>query len=86
MAAEYATHNLIPTPASHAAAITPSDDADLTFATRAIYVGTTGDLTVILRDDTAPVTLKSAAVGYHPIQARRVMATDTTATNLVALY
>lgn len=72
-------------PAEKAAAITPNDGADLAATTRAIYVGTAGDLAVILVDDANAVTFANVPVGIIPIRARRVLATGTTASDLVAL-
>lgn len=73
-------------PALNFAAITPSDATDLTAATRAIYVGVGGDVVAVTRDGTA-VTFKNAAAGSTiNIRARRVNSTNTTATNLVALW
>lgn len=52
--------------------------------TRAIYVGGSGDLTVVFNDD-VEITFVGAAAGYHPLQVKEVKAA-TTATNLVALF
>ena len=53
-----------------------------------LYVGTTGNLTVKMAGDTSrnDVLIKSAAVGYHPLQVIRVKATGTTADDIVALW
>lgn len=71
-------------------AVIPSDSADLANgATRSLYVGGAGDVTVVMGEDTTatPVTFKAVPVGtLLPIQVSRVRATLTTATNLVALY
>lgn len=68
-------------------AITPNDDTDVAQVTRAIYVGTGGDLTVILADDSNPVTFKNVPGGTMlPIRVDRVRATATTASNLLGLY
>jgi hypothetical protein len=72
-----------PTPS--AVAVEPSDTADLAKIAR-IYIGTAGDLTVILANDTAPVTYVGAQTGYHPLLVKRVMHTGTTATNIVACF
>jgi hypothetical protein len=77
-------------PFSDATAITPSDSADLLYPSRAIYVGGAGDITVVMFDEpsgaTPTVTFKAVPVGITLLVcARRVMATATTATNLVAL-
>lgn len=72
-------------PVSNLFAIVPSDVTVFTQATRGIYVGTTGDLVVMGVNDTAAVTLKTAAVGWHPIRAKQVMAA-TTAGNVVGGY
>ena len=71
-------------------AVSPSDSADLpNGACRYIYVGGTGDISVIMGEDitNTPVVFKAVPVGtLLAIQASRVRATLTTATNLVALY
>jgi hypothetical protein len=66
--------------------ITPSDSTILpTGGANLIYVGVTGDLTVLGANDTDPVTFKSVPVGWfkmrYPVQ--KVMATGTTASQLV---
>lgn len=72
-------------PAGRFAAVTPSDGVDLAQVSRALFVGVAGDLAVIgAGGDT--VTFAHAPVGYHPIRVARVLATGTTATNIVALW
>lgn len=74
-------------PATHAAAVTPADGADLVPIARGIYIGQAGDLAVILDDDSAPVTFVGLAVGVvHPLRAKRVLDTGTTADNIVAVW
>ena len=53
-----------------------------------LYVGTTGNLNLRMAGGTIrnDVLIKSAAVGYHPLQVIRVMATSTTADDIVALW
>jgi len=69
------------------AAITPSDTVDLSRVTRGIYVGVSGDVAIIGEKDNAAVTFKNAAAGsILPVRAKRVMSTNTTATNLVSLF
>ncbi len=53
--------------------------------TRAIYVGTQGDLPITFGDGTS-VTLANAAAGYHPVQVISVGGTGLTAENIVALF
>lgn len=73
-------------PATRGYAITPGDGTDLSFATRAVWVGGAGDLTVtLLGGDT--VTLSAIPAGtLIPIRAKQVAATGTTATLIVGLY
>ena len=72
-------------PASEAEAITPDDQTDLPWATRALYLGTTGNVRVtMLSGDTVDFTQLQAGIMY-PLRIRRVLATGTDATNLVAL-
>lgn len=73
-------------PTSSAFVITADDDNDLPYPIRAVYVGTGGDLTVILQDDTAEVTLANVLGGSClPLQIKRVLATGTAASDLVGL-
>lgn len=53
---------------------------------RGIYVGVSGDVNVLLVGDIAPVIWKSVPIGIMPVSATRVYATNTGATNLIALY
>jgi hypothetical protein len=73
-------------PVAQGAAITPNDSTDLTRFCRAIYVGGSGNLKVtLLRGDV--VTFTDLASGIiHPIQAKRIWSTGTTATNILAFY
>lgn len=68
-------------------AVSPSDSTDLTTYARALYIGVTGDVKVILADDldSNPVTFKAHPVGYLPAVVRRVYQNGTTATNILAL-
>ena len=73
---------------SKAVAVTPSDSTDLDPYPKALYVGVTGDVVVLPAEnaDGATVTIKAHPVGYIPGRIRRVYATNTTATNILALY
>jgi hypothetical protein len=73
-------------PANHAVAIAPSDTVDLTSPARSIYVGTTGNLTVVMYPSREVVSFLTVPVGVLPIQVARVNATGTSAANLVALW
>lgn len=68
-------------------AITKSDDTDLTTSKiRALWVGTGGNVAVIALNDTAAVTITNVSDGtLLPIMVTKVMATNTTASNIVGL-
>lgn len=73
-------------PYTHLEAVTPSDTVALTGGMcRALYIGVAGDVTVLAEDDTTAVLLKACPVGLIAIRAKRVNATGTAATNIVAL-
>lgn len=73
-------------PATHAFAITPDNSTAITFATRAIYVGTGGDITLRGANSPADVLLKAVPTGsVLPIRTKYVRATGTTAADLVGL-
>lgn len=83
-------------PVENGYAVTPSDSVDLTFTntdgntvtftTRGIYLGASGDLKVDLeRGGTVTFTGLSAGV-IHPVAAKRIYATGTTATSILGLF
>lgn len=75
------------TGSAHALApVTPDDVTELPRGVaRGVYVGGAGDL-VIEDGAGAVVTIVSGDHQYHPVIARRVLATGTTATAILALY
>jgi hypothetical protein len=69
--------------ATGAAAITPNDSTVVDF--NGIYVGGAGNLAVTLLDG-SEVTLTAVIVGtIYPLRVTKVLATGTTATNLIGL-
>lgn len=74
-------------PAVSAASVTPNDSTDLAFTpTRALWVGGAGNINVDMADGTTVLFSGLAAGTLLPIQVKRVRATTTTATLIVALY
>jgi hypothetical protein len=73
-------------PAENALAVTPDDGTNLGYYSRALYVGGAGNLKI----DTvggSTVTFVSVPAGtVLPVRAKKVHATGTTATNIVALW
>lgn len=74
------------TPCAFAAAVTPDDVNELGNVTRALYVGVTGDVTVVMAGKGTAVLFKAMPVGLYVMRVRQVKAGGTTATNLVALW
>ncbi len=74
-------------PASKLVAITKSDATDLTDnKIKALWVGGAGDVAVIAINDSAAVTLVGVQAGtILPVMVKKVMSTNTTATNIVGL-
>lgn len=79
---------MIPTaaPATGAAAITPSNDANLATETRALLVGVAGNVRVTTKDGDDVVLTGLLAGNVYPICVVKVWATSTTATNIVGLW
>lgn len=68
------------------AAVTPSDSTILK-PTRALWVGGAGDVAITMAGDGSVLTLVGVPAGsILPVQATKVMSTNTSATNIVALY
>ena len=55
-------------------------------ATRGLYVGVSGDIACRLLGDDTDVLIKAAPVGVLPLRFEYVRTTNTTATNMLALY
>ena len=73
-------------PGRNAAAVTPSDVADLPNTARAIYVGGGGAVALTTANgDTVTFTGLSAGQ-LLPVTAERIFATGTTATSIVAIW
>ena len=68
-------------------AVTPGDSTDIDF--QALYIGVAGDVAISSGDTataTAAVTFTGVLAGtILPIKGKRVMSTNTTATNIVWL-
>lgn len=73
-------------PASNAAAVTTSDTADLTYASKRLWVGGPGAVKVNTVGGATVVYAAVPAGTYLKVRATRVYATGTTATNIVAEY
>lgn len=77
-------------PARSAYSITPTDDTPVgTFSPRALYVGTGGDLAVIMAGDEggSAVTFANVPGGaILPIKVYSVQSTGTTASDILGLY
>lgn len=80
----------VSSPATRVTSIVPNDTNDLTDIPKGIYVGTGGDIAMIGLNAPAEATgvvWKNVPAGsLIPFRARRVLATGTTASNMLALY
>lgn len=75
----------VTSPASEAEVITPNDTAALLVPTRALYVGGAGDVRVeMLSGDVVSFSNMQGGV-FYPIRITKVLATGTTATNMVGV-
>ena len=73
-------------PAQDAFAVSKSDSANLTFATRALYVGGGGNVAITTVKG-ANVTFANVPAGsLLPVRAIKVLSTGTTATLIVGMY
>jgi hypothetical protein len=72
-------------PASTGFAIVPGNDTDLPEATRALYVGSGGDLAVTMLSGATVVFTNVAGGSLLPLRVVRVRATGTTAGAIVGL-
>lgn len=86
MADDFLGQGEVSDPARRAVAITPHATNALAFTTKAIFVGTAGNITCKVADSDTDVLFKNLANGQIlDIRATHVRATGTTAADLVAL-
>ena len=74
------------TTANNHAAVTPSD-ATVFDEVNAIFVGVGGDVALVLEGSSTTATYKNVPSGtFLPVNARKVLSTGTTATNILRLF
>lgn len=72
-------------PCSSAFAVTPHDTNELPNITRGLYIGSGGNVVVTM--DSSNITFANVPAGtILPIECSKVLATGTTASNIVALW
>jgi len=72
-------------PASSGFSITPSDGDDLPETTRALYVGTGGNLSMRMLSGETLTLLNVLPGSFLPLRVTRILSTGTTAAALVGL-
>lgn len=76
----------VSSPARNCVPVVPNDASDLPLVTKALYVGTGGNIVLRSVDATADVTLANVPSGsVLPIRVRAIRATGTTASQIVSL-
>lgn len=73
-------------PAIYAGAVTTSDSTNLSSIARALYVGVGGNIAAVMPDDDVVTFANVPAGSILPVRVKRVNATNTTASSIVALY
>jgi hypothetical protein len=78
--------SIFPTdPAQDAAVVTPSDTADQGLV-RGLFIGGGGNVSLVTAIGNTVVFTGVVAGSILPVRCTKVRSTDTTATNIVALY
>lgn len=72
-------------PADSAFSITPNDGSDLPTITRALYIGVSGDVAVLMRDGSEALFTNAQAGSVLALRVARVKATGTSAQNILGL-
>jgi hypothetical protein len=73
------------TPADEAFVIIPSDSQNLEKITRGVYIGSGGNLSVLMKNGDEQTFVGTVAGTILPIRIRRVNAAGTTASSLLGL-
>jgi hypothetical protein len=72
-------------PATAAEAIQPNDAEPLEFVTRALYIGQGGDMNIVLKSGDTVLLRNMQASVFYPLRVVQVLATGTTAADIVGL-
>jgi hypothetical protein len=72
-------------PIIDAVAVTPNDTTDLAARPRSLWIGGDGDIAVQMKGSDTVVVFKNT-FGLMPIRPDRILASGTTATDILALY
>ena len=80
------SQELLSSPCDNAVAITPNNDVDLTYVTRAVWVGGAGAINVITSRGQTVLIAGIQAGTLLPIRVSRVLASSTSATNIVGMW
>lgn len=84
--ADFTKEKISVSPAFQFVAITPDDDHDLTVFARALFVGTGGNVEVYNAEGEA-IVFKNVPDGtFLPVNTARVLARNTTASDIVAIH
>ncbi len=75
--------DLLQTPLTSGYAVIPSDTEDLPAVSRGVYLGTAGDISVVMKDGSSLVWKNLAAGIVYPFRVSRILATGTTAADIV---
>lgn len=78
-------NSVLVSPITGAVALTTSDSVDLTEISVNLYVGVGGTLKLTMMDGSV-VSYAAIAAGRHPLRVKRVWATGTSATGIVAEF
>lgn len=81
-----AYHSSDATVAARDGALVTTSDSTVIPVTRSLYVGTSGNLNVRMAYTQNVVLFTNVPAGVFPVQVDQVLATSTTALNIVALY
>lgn len=73
-------------PMTDGAGVTPSNTEDLSHVTRALWIGGTGDVGVVMASGRSLVLKAVPAATLLPLRVTRVLFTETTATEIIALW
>lgn len=74
-------------PARSGMQVTPDDDNDIPIMPRMLYIGTGGNITLRMADDSANIVIRNLPDGSRlDIRPSRILATGTTASDIVAFH